>query len=126
MNKFRSDYLIGGFFVFVAVFFGVVFLDFLYHQCRKQRLLAPLIYGQHVSFRFHVKRRVARLLLALNRRKHDAALDINKLHVFSILDEMVSGLFLANKIKKKKIQKYQLNKCAIKPINLLCIRILAR
>lgn len=90
MHKFHSDYLIGGFFVFIALFFTIVLLDFLYQLCKKYQKSPQLVYGQHDSFRFHLKRRLARLLLAFNRKKCDPTLDLAKLQVFSDLDEMVS------------------------------------
>lgn len=122
MNKFRSEYLIGGFFVFVGVFFAVVFLDFVHHQCRKQRKSVRPIYGQHVSFRFRVKRLVARLLLALGRRKHDPALDVNKLQVFSMLDEMVSAKQCVSTQKPAQTKSEKKPVSMIKPgyFQLLC------
>lgn len=102
MNKFHSDYLFGGFFVFIAVFFAVVLLDFLYHQCRKPHKSVQLRYGQHDTFRFHIKRRIARLLLALGQRRHDRV-DVNKLQVFSDLDEMVRNLFVSLSISLCKL-----------------------
>lgn len=95
MNQFHSDYLFGGFLVFVLVFFVIVLLDFIYHQCRKPYKSVHLLYGQHDTFRFHIKRRIARLLLAFGQRKHDPTLDVDRLQVFSDLDEMVRILFVS-------------------------------
>lgn len=90
MNTFQSSELFGGFLVFIVVFSFVAFLDYLYHHCKSNKNEKLVYDAQHHTFRFHIKQRIACLMLKIAKRKKLNDIEANKLQIFSDADQMVN------------------------------------
>lgn len=97
MNTFNSSGLFVAFLVFVVIFLVLVLLDLVYHQCTTHT--ENPIYGQHHSFRFHVKQLIARILLKLGKRECISDIEADKIQVFSDADDKVNTIEVLLKLR---------------------------
>lgn len=89
MNTFQSSELFGAFLVFVAVFIVILLLDLCYEHWSSHDVVRA-VNERHHTFRFKVKKLIARILLKLGKRKAIPNDAVDKLQVFSVEDPMVS------------------------------------
>lgn len=88
MITFQSDELFNAFLLFVIVFIIISLVDLFYHQY-DSRDVEKSAYARDYTFRFHLKKVLARLLMQLGRRKAIPAHVVDKLQVLSDADPMV-------------------------------------
>lgn len=88
MNTFQSSELFGAFLIFVVVFILLVLLDLCY-QHWNSRVVENPINERNCTFRFKVKKVIARILLKLGKRKAICDDRVDRIQVFSDDDPMV-------------------------------------